>query len=156
AGCPHSRTETLMSFRNRSSRLERISTRRRPSLESLEGRQLLSLGSEFTVNTTTRNFQYHSDVATSSNGMSVVVWVDTFSSTDHDIRAQLYNRFQQKQGPEIIVAGSSRDDDQPSVAMDQQGNFVVAWRQAQPGGDTNVVAQRFNSSGVPVGGNVQV
>ena len=145
-----------MSFRNRRSDLHRISTRRRPSMETLEGRQLLSLGLEFPVNTTTRNFQFDSDVASSSNGMSVVVWTDTFSSSDHDIRAQLYNRFQQKQGPEIIVAGSSRDDDSASVAMDPQGNFVVAWRQTQPGGDTNVLAQRFNSAGVPIGGNVQV
>jgi hypothetical protein len=145
-----------MFLRSRRSDNNRNRTRRQLSLESLEGRQLLSLGSEFLVNTTTRNFQFHPAVASSSNGMSVVVWTDTFSSTDHDIRAQLYNRFQQKQGPEIVVAGSSRDDDQPAVAMDPNGNFVVAWRQSAPGNDTNVVAQRFNSSGVPVGGNVQV
>jgi hypothetical protein len=40
--------------------------------------------------------------------------------------------------------------------MDGFGNFVVAWRQTQLNGDTNVLAQRFNASGVPIGGNVQV
>jgi hypothetical protein len=145
-----------MSPRNFRSDLHRVTTRRRPSLEALEGRQLLSLGSEFQVNSKIQNFQFDSDVASSSNGMSVVVWTDTFSSSDHDIHAQLYNRFQQKQGPEITVAGSSLDDDSPSVAMDPQGNFVVAWRQTQSGGDTNVLAQRFNSAGTRVGGIVQV
>jgi hypothetical protein len=126
--------------------------------EALESRQLLSLGSEFQVNTTTRNFQFDSHVASSLNtGMSVVVWTDVFASGDRDIRAQLYNnQTQQKQGPEIVVAGSSLDDDTASVAMDPSGNFVVAWRQTQPGGDTNVLAQRFNSACVRIGGNVQV
>src|SRR5207237_7681383 len=111
-----------------------------------------SLGAESLVNTTTRNAQFDSDVAKARNGMSVVVWTDSFSSTDHDIRAQLYDRSDQKLGPEIVVAGSSRDDVTPAVAMDPQGNFVVTWTQTQPGGDTNVLAQRFGASGARLGG----
>jgi hypothetical protein len=145
-----------MSLRNRRSDVHRRSTRRRPSLESLEGRQLLSLGQEFTVNTITQNAQYDSAVAKSSNGMSVVVWTHAYSPTDHDIHAQLYNRFEQKQGPEILIAGSILDDNSASVAMDPWGNFVVAWTQTQPGGDTNVLAHRFNSLGGRVGTDVQV
>src|SRR4051812_8059359 len=48
--------------------------KRRPSLEALEGRQLMSLGVESLVNTTTRNAQFESDNASSANGTSVVVW----------------------------------------------------------------------------------
>jgi hypothetical protein len=145
-------------FKSKPSRTTPASRARkhRPELESLEGRQLLSVGPEFLVNTTTRNAQFDSDTARAANGRSVVVWTDTFSSTDHDIRAQRYNAAGFRQGPEIVVAGSSRDDDSPSVAMDPQGNFVVAWRQTQPGGDTNVLAQRFNAAGVPIGSTVQV
>ena len=132
--------------------------KRRPSVEALEGRQLMSLGSEFIapINTTTRNAQFDSDNASSSNGSSVVVWTDTFSSTDHDIRAQRLNLFGAKVGPEIVVSFSSLDEGSPAVAMDNVGNFVVTWVQTQPGGDTNVVAQRFNSAGAVVGGVVQV
>src|SRR5262249_32657509 len=104
----------------------------------------------------TINSEFDPAVASSSNGMSVAVWTQSNSPSDQQIRAQLFNRFQQKQGPEILVAGSFYAASSPSVAMDPQGNFVVAWRQAEPGGDTNVLAQRFNSSGARVGGNVPV
>jgi hypothetical protein len=132
--------------------------KRRPSLEALEGRQLMSLGAEFPtpINTTTRNAQFDSDNASSSNGTSVVVWTDTFSLSDHDIRAQRFDRFGAKLGPEIVVSASGLDEGSPSVAIDGQGNFVVSWTQTQPGGDTNVVARRFNSNGIPTGAVVQV
>src|SRR5262245_3994588 len=78
--------------------------RARPGLEALEGRQLLSLANQdFLVNTfRTTNIQDLSDNASSSNGMSVAVWRDTFSSTDRDILAQLYNAQGQRRGPEIL------------------------------------------------------
>ena len=87
-------------------------TKNRPRLESLEGRQLMSLSSEFsaTVNTTTRNAQFGSANASSANGSSVAVWTDTFSSTDHDIRAQRFNAAGQKTGSEIVVSFSSLDE----------------------------------------------
>src|SRR3954470_1713438 len=130
--------------------------KRRLSLETLEGRQLMSLGVESLVNTTTRNAQFDSDNASSANGTSVVVWTDTFSSTDHDIRAQLYNANGSPRGPEITVSFSGLDEGDPAVAMDASGNFTVAWRQTLPGGDTNVVAQRFNSNGAALTGVIQV
>ena len=135
-----------------------VQRKQRPSLEALEGRQLMSLGSEFIapINTTTRNAQFDSDNASSSNGSSVVVWTDTFSSTDHDIRAQRLNLFGAKVGPEIVVSLSSLDEGSPAVAMDSHGNFEVTWTQTQPGGDTNVVARRFDFNGNAVGGVVQV
>src|SRR3954466_15766516 len=123
--------------------------KRRPSLESLEGRQLMSLGAEFIgpVNTTTRGPQFDSDNATSSNGFSVAVWTDAFSSTDHDIRAQRYNSAGGVVGSEIVVSFSRLDESHPRVAIDDQGRFEVAWTQ-QSGSDSNVVAQRFDANGV--------
>src|SRR4051812_805069 len=120
------RNRTRNDGRRGSSPVRARDRKRQPSLESLEGRRLMSVGPEFVgpINSTTRGGQFDSDVASSSNGMSVVVWTDTVSSSDHDIRAQLYNRFRQKQGPEFIVSGSVRDDVSPSAAMDPRGNFV--------------------------------
>ncbi len=139
-------------------RVARRDLNRRPLLESLEGRELMSLGAESpaTVNTRTINDQFDSANASSSNGSSVAVWVDTFSPTDHDIRAQRFNAAGNKTGPEIIVSGSLLDDSQPAVAMDNRGGFVVTWRQRQSNGDTNVLARRFNSLGSAVGAVVQV
>ena len=108
------------------------------------------------VNTTTHNIQIDSDNASSANGSSVVVWTDTFSDTDHDIRAQLFNAAGAKVGPEIAVSLSTLDENSPAVAMDSHGNFVVSWTQIQPSGDTNVVAQRFSSAGSRQGALIQV
>jgi hypothetical protein len=118
----------------------------------------MSLGAEMigTVNTTTRNAQFNSDNATNAGGESVVVWTDTFSSTDHDIRAQRYNSFGGKIGPEIIVSFSSLDEDHAKVAIDGLGRFVVAWTQSLPNGDSNVVAQRFDANGNAMGSLIQV
>ena len=68
--------------------------RRRPALETLEGRALLSLlGSESRVSLNpqaTDNIQ--SDNASSSNGTSVAVWVNEYSQSDDDIWAQRFDR----------------------------------------------------------------
>ncbi len=132
--------------------------KRRPSVEALEGRQLMSIGPEFIapINTTTRNAQSEPDAASAADGTSVVVWTDTFSSSDHDIRAQRFNSFGGKTGPEIVVSFSSLDEGSPAVAMDGAGEFVVTWVQTVPGGDTNVVARRFDPNGMPVGDVVPV
>ncbi|WP_165066303.1 hypothetical protein [Paludisphaera rhizosphaerae] len=133
-------------------------SKRRPRLETLEGRQLMSLASEIsgTVNTTTRNAQFGSVNASSANGSSVVVWVDTFSATDHDILAQRLNSAGQKVGPEIVVVNTPFNERTPSVGMDKNGDFVVSWVQDGPGSDSNVLAQRFSPSGARVGGTVGV
>ena len=148
--------------RNRGRQARRPKTSRRrfelEALEALEGRQLMSVGPEFIapINTTTRNAQFDSDNASSSNGSSVVVWTDTFSPTDHDIRAQRFNSFGTFSGSEITVSSSSLDESSPAVAMDSLGNFVVTWTQTLASGDTNVVARRFDSNGNAVGDVVQV
>jgi hypothetical protein len=132
--------------------------RRNLTLEPLEGRTLMSLGAEVsaTVNTRTINAQFDSANASSSNGNSVAVWVDTFSATDHDIRAQRFDAAGNKTGPEILITGSTLDEDEPAVAMDSRGDFVVTWRQRLASGDTNVVARRFGPTGSPLGAVVQV
>ena len=137
---------------------DRAARKARPSLDALEGRQLCTVGGEFIapVNTTTRNAQFGSANATSSNGTSVVVWTDTFSSRDHDIRAQRFTSTGAKLGNEIVVSGISLDEGEPSVSINSQGEFVVAWRQTLASGDTNVLARKFNSSGTPAGSIVQV
>lgn len=137
--------------------LVRCLCRQRPGLEALEGRQLLSLGNEFLVNTTTRNTQYHSDSASAANsGLSVVVWEDEFNSTDHDIRAQMYNADGSKRGPEIVVDFDGDMASHPAAAMDAAGDWVVTWEKDSPTVQSDVWAQRYSSSGAKLGSRIDV
>src|SRR5262249_39734898 len=120
--------------------------RNRPGLEALERRQLLSLGDEFVANTTVRNDQLESDSASAANGISVAVWTDTFSPTDHDIRAQMFNPDGTLRGQEFLVEGSTADARRPSVAIDDAGNFVVAWEQTV-NGQKDIRAELYTNTG---------
>jgi hypothetical protein len=118
----------------------------------------MSLGPVFLapVNTTTRLFQASSDNATNAGGDSVVVWEDEFSPLDWDILAQRFNSFGGRVGPEVLVSFSSLSESSPHVALDDFGRFIVTWVQYLPGGDSNVVARRFDANGNPLGGVIPV
>jgi hypothetical protein len=133
--------------------------KQRPSLEALEGRKLLSLGAELpgTVNSTVFLTQTAPDNATNSGGASVVVWETQVDITNTDIRAQRYNSFGGKVGPEFIVANTALSEIAPTVAIDDRGDFVVAWREVQGNGSSGILkAQRFGSNGAVVGSRITV
>jgi hypothetical protein len=131
-------------------------TKQRPSVEALEGRQLMSVGPEFVVNPLTNKFVLTSANASSTNGTSVVVWTESdVSSTGRisppNVKAQRFDASGAKAGPAFFVTGLNRiasGEFAPSVAMDAQGDFVVSWTELEVNGDTNVLAQKFNSAGV--------
>jgi hypothetical protein len=133
--------------------------RQKLGFEPLEDRQLLSLDFPTRANTTTRNAQVGSDNATAANGLSVVVWVDTYSSTDHDIRAQMFNADGTKRGSEISVETNTADQRSAAVAMDANGNFVVVYAEGaadNPFTQNDIIAKRFNNLGVQVGDRIIV
>lgn len=122
-----------------------------PTLELLEDRTVPALvGSEFHVNTTTSGNQFDSANASSTNGMSVVVWSHQVSSSNHDIRAQLYNAAGNEIGGEIVVIGTNANQFAATVAMDNFGNWIVAWTEGSTT-TSNIRALRFSSSGAQVG-----
>jgi hypothetical protein len=168
-----------MLFNSRSDRRRnRNLNRNRPSLESLEGRQLLSLGAEFPtpINTPSsspfiRSTSSSSANASSANGSSVVVFTSTVSTvlpvqnavpvqnlllSHNEVLAQRLNSAGGKVGPAILVSSNSTDQSIPSVAIDNQGDFVVAWTQNQPNGNPEILAQKYGPSGNAVGGIVPV
>ena len=134
--------------------------RRRPTLESLETRNLLSLiGPEQQVSLnpqTTDNFS--SDNASSSNGTSVAVWVNSFSSTDHDIWAQRFNQIgnRDRRADPGRLLDNPTNSFAPHVSMDSTGNFVVAWENFNSDGTENIMMRYFNSSGSPITGITRV
>ena len=117
-----------------------------------DGTKPASNGSEFRVNTQTSHSQQIVSVAMDSDGDFVIAWEsENQDGNNYGIYAQRFNADGTKpasNGSEFRVntyTGSLKD---PSVGMDDDGNFVVAWRSnAQDGNEFGIYAQRFNSSG---------
>lgn len=117
------------------------------------------LGSEFRVNTWTRLDQNAPVVAMDRDGDFVIVWTsEEQDSWSEGIYAQRYNTLGQSQGSEFRVNFTTRVRQiEPSVGMDGDGNFVVAWSSAgQDGDEYGVYAQRYAVSGAPQGGEFRV
>jgi hypothetical protein len=126
---------------------------RRPRLERLESRCVLSfIGSEHLIsNQANDNFQSDNASNPGGGGQSVAVWINTFSSTDHDVWAQRFDKYDNPVGPQISVDFSGADSFDPHVSMGSNGFFVVSWTNFTSSG-RNVVFRLFNSAGNPVTG----
>ncbi|MGE5142868.1 MAG: S-layer homology domain-containing protein [Acidobacteriota bacterium] len=119
-------------------------------------------GSEFQANTYTTGSQYAPSVAMDSTGNFVVAWQSYGQDgSGYGITAQRFNSAGAKQGGELLVnAYTTGFQANPSVAMDPAGDFVIAWDGGVqgPGGGGGayggIGAQRFDSAGVPQGGEI--
>ncbi len=132
-------------------------TKRTLGFDDLEGRQLLSLGAEFPINSSTINSESSPVTASSSNGSSVAVWEHAFGTAGVFLEAQRFNAQGSKVGSEFFIEGNvGVHMTQPSVAMDAHGDFVVSWTQSPGAGGSDVFAQKFNANGVEVNGIVPV
>jgi hypothetical protein len=136
----------------------RCPRRVRPALDVLEGRMVLSfVGSESLVNPPDPGVQFDAVGASSANGTSVAVWVSQFSATDHDIYAQRYDTTGAKVGPVIPIETSGTDAIAPTVAMDANGNFVVAWENFySTSGNADIMARYYSATGVDQTGPLTV
>ncbi len=97
------------------------------------------------------------NVAMDANGNYVIVFSD-YNVTSGDVYAQRYNAAGVAQGTAFRVNSTTSDvQDWPAVAMDPNGNFVVAWNSnAQDGSGWGIYAQRFNAAGVAQGSEFRV
>jgi hypothetical protein len=117
------------------------------------------LGLEFKVNTHTANDQDDPSVAMDSAGNFVIAWESSFQDgSGTGVYAQRYDRIGNPLGLEFKVnTHTANDQDNPSVAMDSAGNFVIAWESSlQDGSGTGVYAQRYDRDGNPLGSEFQV
>jgi hypothetical protein len=117
------------------------------------------LGSEFGVNTQTAGFQDEPVVAPAANGDFVVVWTsDGQDGNSTGIFGRRFNAAGVAQASEFQVNSHTTSFQvRPSVASDASGNFVVVWGSSgQDGYSTGVFGQRFNATGVALGGEFQV
>jgi hypothetical protein len=113
-------------------------------------------GSEFQVNTTTTGGQYSPAVAMSNAGSFVVVWSSGDGTTNYNIFGQRYDSSGTKLGGEFMVnAQTGMAAGHPAIAMDNDGDFAVAWRQYDADGN-GIFGQRFDGAGVREGDVFQV
>lgn len=112
-------------------------------------------GLEFRVNTTAFGAQSNPDVALDADGDFVVTWESFGQDGDgFGIYARRFNNAGVAQGGEFRVNSTGTGIQRlPAVAVDADGDFVVAWQSdGQDGSDYGIYAQRYNNLGVPQGG----
>ena len=114
---------------------------------------------EFQVNTYITNAQHHPSIAMDADGDFVISWQSRDQDGDsHGIVAQRYSADGNAAGVEFQVnTETSGDQARPSIAMDADGGFVVAWNSMnQDGSGYGIYAQRYNADGATAGIEFQV
>lgn len=119
-----------------------------------------AIGGEFRVNTTTDSDQESARVAMDASGDFVVVWVSSWQDGGLvGVYAQRYASDGSTIGGEFRVNTYTADhQDDPAVAMDQDGSFVVSWSSMfqDDGASWGVYAQRYDAAGATVGAEFRV
>lgn len=124
-----------------------------------------TIGDDFQVNSYTTGSQNMPAVASDSNGNFVIVWESSNAASGDtsglSIQGQRYNSQGLAQGSQFQVNSYTTNNQQnPAVAMDSDGDFVVTWQSTgSPGSDNSynsIQARQFNSSGVPLATQFQV
>jgi len=109
-------------------------------------------GTEFQVNTYTDNNQSNASVAMDADGDFVITW-QSFGQDGGNggIYAQRYNSAGVAQGSEFQVNTYTIDSQRnASVAMDADGDFVIAWQSyGQDGSGSGIYAQRYFANTTP-------
>ena len=114
---------------------------------------------EFRANTYTGNAKGDASVAMDADGDFVVTWESAFQDgNNYGVYAQRYNASGVAQGSEFRVnAYTTGFQNDPSVAMDADGDFVVTWQSGlQDGSSYGIYAQRYNAAGIAQGSEFRV
>jgi hypothetical protein len=116
-------------------------------------------GGEFRVNTYTLGHQGTPAAAMDPFGNFVVAWQSSNQDGNgYGVYAQRFNAAGAPQGGEFRAnTFTTNDQHSAAVAMDADGDFVIAWQsKEQDGSYWGAYAQRFNAAGLPLGGELQV
>jgi hypothetical protein len=113
------------------------------------------LGGEFQVNSYTNDDQAQPTVAMDADGDFVVVWQSVEDGSGYGIFAQRWTSSGIASGAEFQVNTVTVGNQTfPDAGMDGGGSFVIGWLDARNSGD--VFVKRYDSAGVPQGGEVLV
>jgi len=118
-----------------------------------------TIGNAFQVNTETANDQDDPVVAMAANGNFVVIWESREQDgSGEGIYGQRYAADGTTLGSEFLVNTTTAAFQQdPAVAMDATGNFVVVWESSgHDGNGKGIAAQRYAADGTAQGGELLV
>lgn len=123
----------------------------------------VAVGNEFQVNTSATGYlldtyDYRDNVAVTAfdTGGFVVTWV---SETGGGIFGQRFDATGNSVGTEFqIHTTTAHWQGAPAVAALSDGSFIVIWQSDQDGNQLNndIFGQRFDETGAPVGGEIQI
>jgi len=105
-----------------------------------------TVGTEFQVNTETSSSQSNPAIAVDADGDFVVAWQSFLQDgSSNGVYAQRYNAGGTAFGTEFQVNTETLSNQgNPAIALDADGDFVVAWNSyGQDGDEYGVYAQRF-------------
>ncbi len=106
------------------------------------------IGQPFAVSTSSEGDQSSPEIAMAKDGHFVVAWMGS-DADGTGIRTQVFDAADQRVGVEAAVnAGTTGDQERPSVAMDVDGNFFVAWTGPRADGRPGTWLRRFGPEGV--------
>ncbi len=110
-------------------------------------------GVEFLVNTSTTGEQINTSIAMDSDGDFAIAWESYQDGDGYGVYAQRYNASGVVQGGELqINSFTTGAQSSPSIAMDDDGDFVITWHSnGQDGSLNGVYAQRYNAAGATQG-----
>lgn len=106
-------------------------------------------GQEFVVNANhTEGNQYAPDIAMDSNGNFVVTWTSQEATGSTDIHAQRFNAAGDPQGSAFVVnTNTTYSQQNPAIAMDSDGDFVITWESFDDNMHTDIHAQLYYADG---------
>ncbi len=111
-------------------------------------------GGEFRVSAVTVGVQAYPVAAMDAGGNLIITWSGAGSGDVDGVFAQRYDAAGLPLGSEFRVNVHTIDSQHgPSVAVDDDGDFVVTWQNSVHG---EIQARRYNSAGVPQGAEIQV
>lgn len=113
-----------------------------------------AIGAEFLVNSTTLGNQQHSTVAMNDAGEFIIVWTsaDGQDTSLAGVYAQRYNADGTTNGGEFLVnTNTTGNQSTPSVALANDGSFVIVWIDGSPSSGPEVRGQRYIKNGATRG-----
>jgi hypothetical protein len=117
-----------------------------------------ALSGEITVNNDPAEEQVEPSIAVAPDGSFVVAWSDEETTgTKHDVFARIFDSSGTAQGSQFQVNGyTSQNQYHVAVAIDDAGNFVVAWGGVSATDNDGITARGFDASGAETIAEFQV
>ena len=119
---------------------------------------LYTISDEFKVNSYTTSLQQYPSIAMADDGTFVITWQSNDDGYGN-IYAQKYNSDGSVNGGEFLVNSyTSYQQENPSVAISNDGSFIITWNSnGQEGyGNLGIYAQKYNSDGSLNGGEFHI